>query len=86
MAKHIERINQLLEAAQINLRKSGVDPETIDLLVIMVLKLVNSGQVNGVVQFRIDGHRVYDLRLQDLRLSLDKVLVSESEDVPVLSL
>lgn len=74
MIKLNKLINEELEIAKKNLKACDKNPEDVDLLVITILKLINSGQIRGVIQFRVNGHTITNPQINEMKISLEEVL------------
>lgn len=79
-----QEINDQLEIARANLQSSGKNPEDVDLLVLTILRVINSGKVNGVISFRINQLTITNPVLTDVKINLDAVAESLDSGDPIL--
>lgn len=76
-----KKILKELDIARKNLQSSGKNTDDVDLLILSLLKVINSGRVRGIFSVRINGHTITNPKLEDLKISLEelKVLLNEKE-------
>ena len=62
-----------LAIAQKNSIACGKDENDVSVLLLSILKLINSGAIEGEVKFRINQHTITKIKMDNLKVSLNNL-------------
>ena len=80
----IDQIRDELLVARKNLKACNKSTDDVELLVLTILKIINSGQVRGIVNFRVNGHTITNPYINELKISLEDAYIKIKDNQSII--